>query len=561
MNKKRQFEFFLFLFVTAFSSSLSAQKPEGGPQVLSFHSDIDDTEQPYGLYIPDNYEAGKKYPLVVMLHGAGSNHRLALRRVFGQSNMNGENDVEASRYFPRWQGREYIVVSPHARGTMGYQSIAEKDVLDMVADVKKHFSVDEDRMYLTGLSMGGGGTLWMGLSYPDMWAAIAPVCPAPPAEAAALAANAFNLPVHIHQGGADPVVRAEGVRAWVENLKNEGVKVEYSEYPGVLHDSWVNAYQDGAVFDWFGRFQRDLFPARVKFATDQYKHNKAYWATLDDFTPGTLAKVDARFAGANQLDIETANLRAFTLRLEGHPQYDAGKNLKVTIDGKRVETANDIAMAFAKTGDNWENKPYYPPTLSKRKGIEGPMSEVLSTRHVYVYGTGGNPSNEELARRRQQAEKAAEWSYYRGEFLGRIMVFPRILSDQEVRPSDLQGANLILFGDKTTNSLIERYSGRLPMQLDDPSGSHGLAFIFPIGNHYVLINSGLSILDSPESDKQIDGLSRFASPAIVYALKKFEDYVLFSREEIIANGRFGDLWQLPEEAAARLKETGIVTMP
>jgi predicted peptidase len=68
------------LAVTAYS-----QKLQSGPQVVTFYSDIDDTEQPYGLYIPKNYDEKKKYPLVIMLHGAGSNHRLGLRRVFGKS--------------------------------------------------------------------------------------------------------------------------------------------------------------------------------------------------------------------------------------------------------------------------------------------------------------------------------------------------------------------------------------------------------------------------------------------------------------------------------------------
>src|ERR1700760_4170933 len=107
-----------------------SQKLSPGPQVLTFLSDVDDTDQPYGLYLPKNFNPAKKYPLVVMLHGAASNHRLALRRVFGFSNLNGETDVEATRYFPEWKDVDYIVVSTLARGTMGYQGIAEKDVYD-----------------------------------------------------------------------------------------------------------------------------------------------------------------------------------------------------------------------------------------------------------------------------------------------------------------------------------------------------------------------------------------------------------------------------------------------
>ena len=127
----------LLFFIAGLNTE--AQKLDPGPQVLTFFSDVDDTEQPYGLYIPRNYDPQKKYPLVVMLHGAGSNHRLSLRRVFGKSNAPGENDVEATRYFPEWADVDYIVASPYARGTNGYQGVSERDVWAVLADVKKAF--------------------------------------------------------------------------------------------------------------------------------------------------------------------------------------------------------------------------------------------------------------------------------------------------------------------------------------------------------------------------------------------------------------------------------------
>ena len=154
------------------------------------------------------------------------------------------------------------------RGTAGYQGIPENDVYAVLADVKKRFPVDEDRVYLTGLSMGGR-TLWIGLTRPDIWAAIAPVCPAPPNGTEAFAPNALNYPVHFFQGGADPVVKPEGTRNWVKKLQDLGTNVAYDEFPGVQHDSWVPAYKDEAIFKWFGNTRRNPFPDRAPVCITQ----------------------------------------------------------------------------------------------------------------------------------------------------------------------------------------------------------------------------------------------------------------------------------------------------
>ncbi len=257
-----------------------------GPQVLTFFSHVDDSDQPYALYLPKDFSLGKRYPLAVMLHGAFSNHRLALKRVFGQGNKPGETDVEATQYFPAFPDVEYIVAAPLARGTLGYQGIPEQDVMDVMEDVESRFRIDPDRVYLTGLSMGGGGTLWIGLTHPDIWAAIAPVCAAPPQSTTDLAANALNLNVHMFHGADDPVVPVQSTRDWVARFKQLGIKrVEYDEYPGVKHNAWDNAYAHGQIFRWFDQFKRDVYPKHVSYSSAGYSHRKAYWVVLDRLTP------------------------------------------------------------------------------------------------------------------------------------------------------------------------------------------------------------------------------------------------------------------------------------
>lgn len=531
------------------------QKLQTGPQVVTFYSDVDDTEQPYGLYLPRDFDETRAYPLVISLHGAGSNHRLNLKRVFGKTNLEGETDVEASRYFPEWKDQQFIVVSPLARGTMGYQGIAEKDVMDVFEDVKRRFRIDENRVYLTGLSMGGGGTLWIGLTRPDLFAAIVPVCPAPPALTDRLAGNALNLPVSIHQGSADPAVSAASVRAWVARFDSLGVDVEYTEYPGVGHDSWDPAYADGQVFDWFAQHVRNPYPERVRYASSAYDYDRAYWVTLDALTPGTLASIDASFVGPNRIEVTTADLDGFTLSLSDHPQYRKGEEVTLDVDGTSLTAESDV-VSVRKTNGAWEIGRYVHAAGEKQRGAEGPMSEVVSSRHVYVYGTADDPSQEEVVARRQLAEEAANWSIYRGGFLGRIMVYPRVLADREVRQSDLDDANLILFGTKETNSIIARFADRLPLHLTDTSQDYGLVYAYPVDSHYVLVSSGL-----PWWKADAPGGFRFAGvPAMM--LSSADDFLLFQNtaNNQVAAGRFDRQWQLPADDAEAIGATGVVSI-
>ncbi len=539
-------------------SEVTAQRLQSGPQVLTFFSDVDDTEQPYGLYLPPGYDARKRYPLVISLHGAGSNHRLNLRRVFGKSNADGETDVEASRYFPQWKDVDYIVASPYGRGTMGYQGVAEQDVLDVLADVKRRFSVDENRVYLTGLSMGGGGTLWIGLTRPDLWAAIAPVCPAPPDGTAEFAPNALNVPVHVFQGGADPVVQPQGTRQWVARLETLGTTIEYTEYPGVAHDSWVNAYAEGQIFEWFDRFRRDPYPDRVRFVTDRYAYATAYWVRLDVLLPGRPASIDATFTAPNALEIATDRLDGFTLHLAGHPRFTPRQPLAVTIDGQQLTTPAADTVSFSRRNGDWVPTAHARQPMAKQPRLEGPMREVFSGRHVYVYGTAGNAAPAELTARREQAERAANWSVYRGSFMGRVMVFPRVLADREVRPSDLESAHLVLFGTPATNALVAQYADRLPMHLnEEATAEYGLLYVFPIGSHYVLVNEGRPWWDHPE----LSGAGAlFGSAISALQLANRQDYLLFDAADgyTVAEGRFDGSWRLPERQASQLRGSGVV---
>jgi len=539
----------LFCAVAA-AAVLASQSYVPGPQVLTFFSAVDDSDQPYALYLPQDYNPAKRYPLVISLHGAWSNHRLNLKRVFGKGNLPGESDLLATRYFQQFRNVQYIVASPYARGTIGYQGIGEKDVYDVLADVEKRFRIDEDRIYLTGLSMGGGGALWLALTHPDIWAAVAPVCPAAPAGSEDLAPNLLNVPVHLFHGDQDPAVPVAVSREWQKRLLELGTHAEYIEYPGVKHNSWDNAYKDGAVFDWFAKFTRDRFPDRVRYVTRAYKYNRAYWVTIDGLTPGELASIDARFTARNRLEIITKNVRAFTLTLKGHPKYVSKRPLVVVLNGNRHTLRPGAEAAF----DGEKPGKYSPPAGSKRPGAEGPVAEAVASAHIYVYGTEA-AAPEQLRERREIAERAADWSTPQMKPL----LANRVVADRDVTEDDIKTDNLVLFGTKETNSLIAGMAGRLPLELNPGAADYGLLFIAPVNGRYVLVNSGLPWWTGQE---QFQRGPRYLRGAPYSVLSTFQDYVLFkgSLANIVAEGRFDNNWKVRAADREKLAGSGAVVV-
>jgi acetyl esterase/lipase len=259
-----------------------------GEMVKAYRADWDGTLQPYALYVPRGYDPRQPWPLVVALHGALSDHRHNLRRVFGLDNRPGESDAEASRNELPLPDVPALVVSPYGRGElMGYDGLGGEDVLRVLADVRRAYHVDPERITLTGLSMGGGGTWQIGLRHPELFAALAPVCGISdyrrmirPADAAlydlplldslsppAIAENAAHLQVLIFHGDQDPTVPVADSRRMVERYRALGwlgKNVRYTEYPGVGHAAWVPAYRDAALLRTLAAIKRD--PAAPKTA-------------------------------------------------------------------------------------------------------------------------------------------------------------------------------------------------------------------------------------------------------------------------------------------------------
>ena len=514
-------------------AALVAQSDLPGPRAVSYQSPVDGTTQPYALYLPKPLNGARKHPLVIALHEEESNHVVALKHLFGLPNRYGETGLQALTTFPVLPDVDYIVACPFGRGTMGYRGIAEQDVWDVLADVERRYPVDEDRVYLTGSSMGGGAALWMALTRPDVWAAVAPVCPAIVPGTEGLEGNALDLPVRLFHGEMDPSVPAESSRQLQRRLLEAGVAADYIEFPAVRHNAWDAAYRNGSIFEWFDKFKRDRDPVHVRFATRSQDQHSAYWVRIDGFVPGALASIDAVRSGTD-VRVQTKDVDAFTVTVAARG---------VTIDGTAVRIRPAASLSFVRSGGRWAQAPAPATSLPL-----GPIVEAVNQPHIYVYGTG-----QEQARR--YAETAAAWSSARA----RLNLSFAVKSDEEVTAADLDSANLVLFGNQHTNRLIARFAPHLPMALNPGAADYGLLFIAAVGNHYVLVSSGLPWWTG--ADEVNRGGYRFA-PDQYRLLSTFGDYVLFkgSLANVLAEGRFDRAGRVTDEASAKIEAAGVVTL-
>ena len=197
----------------------------------------------YSVYVPREYTPSKKWPLIIFLHGRGERGSDGLV----------QTDVGIGHAIRKNPERfPCIVAMPQCPADSGWND--RHDVIDeTLAQSLSAFSINERRIYLTGLSMGGYGTWSYGAAHPERFAALMPICGGgKTTDAPALA----KVPIRVFHGGADSVVNPEASRAMVEAVKKAGGDIGYTEYPGVNHNSWDNAYGDPDAIAWLLKQKR-----------------------------------------------------------------------------------------------------------------------------------------------------------------------------------------------------------------------------------------------------------------------------------------------------------------
>jgi poly(3-hydroxybutyrate) depolymerase len=255
------------LLAFSFAVLVSAQEPKKQPNKLTtgvqkktYDFKEAKKEMEYALFIPSKYDKDKKTPLVIALHGLGGNPQQMIR-------SKGLTE-QAEKY-------GYIVAAPMGYNSSGWYGalgpgkgfggkgfgkgkdsdapdnlgeLSEKDVMNVLAEVRKEFKVDEKRIYLIGHSMGGAGAYHLGSKYPETWAGLAPI-----AAATGSPKNAEKLkdiPVFVVHGDKDTAVPVASARRCVEKLKEHKIVHEYLEIAGGGHGDVIGTGMP-KIFEFF----------------------------------------------------------------------------------------------------------------------------------------------------------------------------------------------------------------------------------------------------------------------------------------------------------------------
>lgn len=215
-------------------------------------------EVPYALFVPSAYNATKKWPIIVSLHGFGRPYdwMLGYDGIIDFAERDGYIMVSPLGYEARsWYGsrgpgvvtapttgRGQTTAAAAAAPPANLGELGEKDVMNVLEIARRDFNIDPDRMYLWGHSMGGAGTYHIAAKYPNLWAALAVAAPAPSATVGVQpdALEKFkSIPILVLQGDADQSVPVAQTRAWVARMKAIGMPHVYIEVKGGDHTNFI----------------------------------------------------------------------------------------------------------------------------------------------------------------------------------------------------------------------------------------------------------------------------------------------------------------------------------
>jgi predicted esterase len=433
---------------------------------LAWMDEIDDSPQFARAYLPPDYDPAQKWPMVVSLHGYNSDNPEYIRWWSVTDRHNGMTERH-----------DVIVVEPHGRGNTMYSGIGDLDVLRAIQIAKEKFSVDEERVYLMGYSMGGGGTWHVGTRHPELFAAIGPVYGGwdyhidmeedelakltplqrfeQEGESSFAQADALlNTPVFINHGDSDDLVDINQSRHAARMLQRWGYNVRYWEHPGKGHGGFEC---EDELISWFFTHRLNRNPRQVRVRSAYLKSAAAHWVRVEQREdPFAFIHADAWVVDPHTIRLDTENVLQILLT-PGDKLVDYRSPIRVIWNGEDTGT-----HTFSSGAITLQAEGYKPAKRHKTPRIAGPVDDVTTTPFAIVVGTiSKDPRMRRFCSLRAEAARN-EWQTWQH-------VEPRFFLDTEITDEQIRKYSLQLFGGPNDNLIVQKLISHIPLEIGSDS--------------------------------------------------------------------------------------------
>ena len=227
----------LFIFLILLVSSCASQ-PNYSLVDGELETSVTETLK-YYLYYPPEYELKpeKKFPVLLFLHGGGE----VTQDLGPNERIPPPSLILQGKKFP------FLILAPeNSYAKSWWNTRAVKQLLDSVVSKNR---IDRNRIYLSGISRGGGAAWEMAVQYPETFAAMAVVCGMTPLPYASWINK--KMPIWVFHGEDDEVIPVEESESMVNKLKEFGYDVRFTKYENVGHEAWSKAYATDELYEWF----------------------------------------------------------------------------------------------------------------------------------------------------------------------------------------------------------------------------------------------------------------------------------------------------------------------
>ena len=535
----------------------------------TFISHIDGSLQYYAV-TPQSAPAAGNAALFLSVHGAGV-------EAIGQ----------AKAYKPKDWGNLVAATNRRPRG-FNWEDWGRLDALEVLEIGKERFKPDPQHIYLTGHSMGGHGTWFLGVTYPDKWAAIG-ACSGYPtlkgygsadglipdsssnpleqmllrsgnqSDVPRLASNYKPLGVYVLHGDADKTVSVNYARQMRKILGEFHTDLSYYEYPNGEHWFGDQSVDWKPLFEFFKWHTLALDSAvdKIDFMTASPGISASFhWATIQQqASPLQYSRMQLlRNKVSRTISGTTENIRLLKLRLTG---FGSGAPVTISLDGSALsytpKTAAD-SVFLLKGSAGWAIGES-PDAYQKGPDRYGTFKDAFNNNMVYVYGTTGTKEENEWSA--GKARYDAETWYYRGN--GAV----DIVSDKEFSPAKYKERGVILFGNRNTNAAWKMLLDDCPIQVERnriTAGSRvwngddlSAYFVWPLKNSSiasigVISGTGVKGMKAANANQYFAGASGFPD-FMVYGFNMLQS----GAGELKMAGFFDNDWKLTGTSLAENK--------